>query len=264
MNYNYFFIGLLLIMLCLPVSAANDTPVIEEVFMYLHGDASYINGMPVPVGTLITAKDQFGGELGKYITRESGKYGKEYNSDKFEIGVWRNQSDKMNRTMPIRISFTIGGNPAKNPLDFKQNDDIRYDIISMGVENIQIISTPTKVVTSTTKVAPTTLAPSGVRTLPTAPISVYSTQSTPIVTQSIEVTPISTTIQPQTVQTPTPVSQPTPIPDNAEETKQWIYYGIIGTIVVIMGILIAGIIYLYIMNKTSRDEVMQPDGKWKK
>jgi hypothetical protein len=66
------------------------------------------------------------------------------------------------------------------------------------------------------------------------------------------------------VQTPTPLSQPTPTPDNPEETKQLLYYGIIGAIVIIMGILIAGIIYLYIMNKTSRDEVMQTDGKWKK
>jgi len=263
MNYNYFFIGLLLILICLPVSAANETPVIEEVFMYLHGDASYINGMPVPVGTLIIAKDQFGGELGRYITRESGKYGKEYISDKLEIGVWRNQSDKMNRTMPIRILFTIGGNPAKIPLDFKQNDDIRFDIISMGTENSQSTSTPTRVVTSTPKVVSTTLIPSGVRTLPTAPI-VVTTQSVVITTQIPQSTPLPATIQPQTVQTPTPLSQPTPTPDNPEETKQLLYYGIIGAIVIIMGILIAGIIYLYIMNKTSRDEVMQTDGKWKK
>ena len=60
MNYNYFFIGLLLICVCcLPASAANETFQIEKVSMYLYGDVSYVNGVPVPAGTLITAKDQF-------------------------------------------------------------------------------------------------------------------------------------------------------------------------------------------------------------
>jgi hypothetical protein len=261
MKYNYFFIGLLILLLCIiPVSAANETPVIEEVFMYIHGDATYVTGMPVPIGTVITAKDQFGKEIGRYVTREIGKYGSAYSSDRFELGVWRNQSDKANRTMPIRVTFTIGGYLAKTQLEFKQNEDISYNIISTGTENIQVSSTPTTK-TSTTPVKTTaTLVPSGVRTLPTAPISVSTTtQAVPITTAlPIEVT--QTTVQPQTIQTPTP----TPIPIDPEETKQWIYYGIAGTIIIIMGILIAGIIYLYIMNKTSRDEVMQQDGKWKK
>lgn len=267
MNYNYFFVGLLLICICcLPASAANETSRVEKVSMYLYGDASYVNGVPVPAGTLITAKDQFGSIIGEYIIKKLGKYGEEYSNDKFEIGVWRNQSDKMNRTMPIRILFTIGGSPAKNILDFKQNDEIKYDIISQSMENIQISPTPVKT-TAPGKTPQPTSAPSGVRTLPTAPISA-SAQATPLPTQAqpsqTQTTSQPATLQPQTAQTPTPQAQPTQLPENPDETKQLIYYGIIGAVIIILAILIIGVIYSYLMSKTSRDEVMQVDGKWKK
>ena len=243
--------------MCLPVSAANITPIIERVTMNLYGDASYVNGMPVPAGTIIIAKDQFGSEIGKYITREIGKYGKEYSSDKFEIGVWRNQSDKINRTLPIRILFTIGGSPAKNILDFKQNDNIRYDITSQSTESIQVIPKSTTTITAKGN------SSAGTNTLgkiqPTPKPIIVDTPTT-VITEL----PTTVTIQPQTAQTPTPQTQPTQLPDNPENTAQLIYYGIIGTVVVIAGIIIAGAIYLYIMNKTSRDDVMQQDGKWKK
>jgi hypothetical protein len=248
MKYTYIF-SILLVISCLilPVCASNETPFIEKVSMYLYGDTNYVNGMPIPAGTLIVARDQFESKIGEYTMKKTGKYGEEYNSDKFEIGVWRNQSDKMNRTMPIRILFTIGGSPTKTILDFKQNEAMRFNIVSLSTENIVQVETTTKT---------TPLTPSTARTLSTPPIAIQT--QTAIVTTPV--LPIQTTqIVTQTPQQ----TQPPVSPNDAEDTSMWIYYGIVGTIIIVAAIIIAGLLYSYLMSKTSRDEVLHPDNKWK-
>jgi len=232
----------LILFAILPVSA-EDTPtpttqktpepiIIQKVTMTIYGDVSYLNGVPVPAGSVIIAKDQVGSIIGKYTIRKPGKMGSEvgYN-DNFAIDVWRNQSDRLNRTRPVFIGFSIGGVPAKSTLDFKQNDNTRFDII--------------------------------IQSLPSDPIM---TETTP----NSQPTTIPLSTDTPVLQSPTQTSQPviTQIPQPPlvlpEDNTQYLYYGIIATIVIIMGILIAGIIYSYMMNKTSRDEVLQPNGEWKK
>lgn len=243
-------------MCCLPVSADNDTvsvspPIIQKVTMTIYGDGYYINSVPLPAGTVIVAKDQFKSIIGTYTMRETGRIGKEYGNDKFEIGVWKNQSDKTNRTMPIFITFSIGGIPTKTQLDFKQNENLKFDIISRSLST-DIIAVETASPTSTIK-PQATLTPSSVRTLPTAPISLVTSITTP------QVTIIESTQLPQVTTSISITPQPTNVP---EDNREWIYYGIIATIIIVAGILIVGCIASYLYSKSSRDEVMQQDGTW--
>jgi hypothetical protein len=231
-----------------------EAPIIQKVSMYIYGDVSYLNGVPVPAGSVIIAKDQLGTVIAKYTIRKPGKIGSEigYN-DRFTIDVWRNQSDKANRTRPVFLAFNVGGVLARDILEFRQNDNVRFDLVIQSLPTDAIIEEPTTLVTS---------VPSGVRTLPTPPIvSTITGVTTPVSTQP----PITQTQSPQpqptiTSQTPIPTATQQQPP---EDNTQYIYYGIVGTIIIIMGIIISGIIYSYLMSKTSRDEILQPDGKWK-
>lgn len=231
MRISHISLYLIIALLCLTVSVSgkiNETPIIQRVTMTIYGEALYANYVPLPVGTVIIAKDRLDNIYGDYVVRNPGKIGSEigFNGDSFKIGVWRNMSDKMNRSMLINLIFTADGMPTKNTLEFKQNENMKFDIMTVD--------------------------------LPPLP--------TPIPTEiPIEtVTPIMTTI----VQTPTPiiVVQPTEseqiIQEDAVITNDYIYYGVIGTIFIISAILISGIIISFMMNKTSRDEVLQPGEEW--
>jgi len=264
MKFTYFFVGLMIILMCcLPVNAANETILIQKVTMTIYGDGYYINNMPLPAGTTIIAKDQFKSIIGTYTIREIGRIGKEYGNDQFEIGVWRNQSDKANRTMPIFIMFFIGGIPTKNTLDFKQNENVNFNIVSRSLPtDPTIIETTTPTLTSKPQ---TTSTPSSVRTLPTAPIVVgITTVPEPITPGQPTVTEITTNqpIQTQPPQTTKPIPQQ-PV-ETVNNSREWIYYGIITTIVIVVGILVVGVIASYVYNKSSRDDVMQQDGTWNK
>ena len=229
MKISHVFLSLIITLLFLTVSVSgkiNETPIIQKVTMNIYGDANYANYVPLPVGTVIIAKDRLNNIYGDYVIRNPGEIGSEigYN-DNFEIGVWRNMSDKMNRSMIITLIFTADGLPTKNTLEFKQNENMKFDIIAVDLPPL-----PTPI--------PTEI---------------------PIITA----TPVITTI----IQTPTPVIiQPTSseqnIQENAVITSEYIYYGVIGTIFIISAILISGIIISYMMNKTSRDEVLQPGEEW--
>ena len=249
---------MVILMCCLPVNAVDEEPFIQRVTMTIYGDASYVNYIPLPAGTVIVAKDQFKSILGTYTLREPGRIGKEYTKERFEIGVWRNQSDVRNRSMPIFITFFVGGIPTKSTLDFQQNEDLKYDIIARSLPTDPTI-VETIVPTSTANPQPTSV-PSGVRTLPTSPIIVPTVVAITTSTTTIQPIAVSTTQLPQV--TSIPVTQP-PV-DSPEDNRQWVYYGIIATIVVVAGILVIGVIASYVYNKSSRDDVMQQDGTWNK
>jgi hypothetical protein len=233
MKLNNFFISfmLILIMVCIPVSALNETPIIEKVTMHIYGNAYYANGISLPMGTYIIAKDQFGSQIGSYTVRESGKIGKEFGgtSNNFAINVWRNQSDKTNRTLPIFISFYINNATTRDILTFQQNENMQFDII--------------------TAYLPPTPEPTSELTIKT-PIPSESIISTPITQNSSNIT--STDI---------PIESNEWIP--GWSTNDYVMYGLLFTIVCVMGIIIAGIIISYVIDKTSRDNIMNPDGEWK-
>jgi len=229
---NLFLSFIILSCLILPVCANNTTPVqsdirIEKVTMHIYGNGYYLNGISLPSGSQIIATDQFGSTIGKYIIRDDGKIGKEFGgtSDNFEIAVWRNQSDKVNRSMPIFINFAINNKPVKNTLNFKQNDNVRFDFILQDLPPTPV--TPTIATTSSTISITPIPAPTATN------VSIIQTQS---------------------------IHQET----STMTESDYIYYGIIGTIVVIMGILIAGIFISYIQDKTSRDDVLNPEDTWNK
>jgi hypothetical protein len=228
MRLKYIFLSLIIFSLILstPVNAFNDTSVIERVTMYIHGNAYYLNNMPLPAGTVLIAKDQFGTQLGKYIIRESGKIGNSYGyQDNFEIGVWKNQSDKTNRTRNIIILITsTDGSPARNTLTFTQNDNLQYDIVLNALPPTPT-PLPTTIPTPTTK--PTTIP------------------------QTTNVTTISST----------PI--PTPTPSPGPSSNDYIYYGVLATIVIISALVISGILISWLMSKTSRDDILHPGENWK-
>ena len=259
MKFTYFFIGLMVILMCcLPINALEEDILIQRVTMTIYGDASYVNYMPLPAGTVIVAKDQFKSVLGAYTLREPGRIGRDYNKERFEIGVWRNQSDVVNRTTPIFITFFVGGIPTKSTLNFQQNEDLNFDIIARSLPTDPTIIETTLPVSN----PQATLTPSSVRTLPTAPISVSTSTKIPSPTATSQ--PIVTLTTSQPLQTTTPqITQQQPI-DTVDNSREWIYYGIIATVVIIAGILVIGIIASYVYNKSSKDDVMQQDGTWHK
>jgi hypothetical protein len=228
MNNNIFLIGLIILLaLSSPVMALNETPIIEQVSMYIHGNANYANGLPLPMGTEIIAKDQFGSGIGSYIIHENGKIGKDYGgtSDNFAINVWRNQSDKANRTLPIFISFSIDNISTKNSLTFIQNENLQFDIITSSLPPTPLITTiKTTIVTVPTTISNTTL-----------------TTNT--------VVPITVTHQPL-------------LPDLS--TNDYIYYGIIATLIIVIAMIIITIGYSYMYDKISRDDVIGPEDKYPK
>jgi hypothetical protein len=262
MKFTYFFIGLIiLLMCCLPVSASNETIIPpQRVTMTIYGDGYYINNMPLPAGTVILAKDQFKSTIGAYTIKEVGRIGKPYGNDKFEIGVWRNQSDKSNRTMPIFITFMVGGIPTKNTLDFRQNEDVNFDIITRTLPtDPTMVETRIPTLTSITTIE---TLPSGVRTLPTPPIVIATTRSNIIVAPEIDVPGQIQTTQVVTTQSKQTTQQTKPT-ESVDNSREYVYYGIIITFIIIVSILIVGVIISYLNSKTSRDEVMHPDGSWK-
>jgi len=228
MKFNNFFIVFLLILvaICIPVTALNETPIIEKVTMHVYGNAYYANGLPLPSGTIIVAKDQFGSRIGSYTIREKGKIGKEFggSQDNFAINVWRNQSDKTNRTLPIYVSFYINNATTGDLIPFQQNENVPFDIkVSYLPPEITVVTKtpqPTQVVSST--LITTTVA--------------------------INETIVQTTSDPMNF---------------GWSTNDYILYGILFAIVCVVGILVAGVAISYTIDKTSRDDIMGPDGEWK-
>jgi hypothetical protein len=234
MKNNIFIISFILILLtlCLPATALNETPVIEQVSMTIYGNADYANGLPLPAGTVIIAKDQFGSKLGSYTVRETGKIGREYGgtSDNFIIKVWKNQSDKANRTLPIFISFYINNISTKDSVAFQQNNNLQFDITATYLQ---------PEITQTTQIiVPRTIPPANLIVAPTSPKTIITTN----------------TIAPVTI-----VQQPL-IPELS--SNDYIYYGILATLVIIIALIIITIAYSYLSDKIEKDDIMGPDGKW--
>lgn len=252
MKSNIFFLTsiIILLLLCVPVNAQNETPVIEQVSMYIYGNAQYLNREPLPMGTVIVAKDQYNSELGKYLIRHTGKIGKDYGgtSENFKISVWRNQSDKVNRTLPIYITFFINNNSIGNQLTFQQNENMRFDI-----------STPYMPAAMPTPI-PTTVPTLSYTTFVTIPITESTLNPTPISVPTTTEIPTTTAV-PATSVTVIKVVEPSFL--DSLTTTDYIYYGLIGGIIVILGIIVVGIIVSYTMDKTSRDDVLTPDEKTK-
>lgn len=255
MRTNIFLLSLIIIfiVICIPVNAQNETHVIEQVSMYIYGNAQYLNREPLPAGTIIIAKDQFNSELGKYLIRNTGKIGKDYGgtSENFKISVWRNQSDKINRTLPIFVTFYINNNSIGNQITFQQNENMRFDISTPYMPS----SMPTPTSTPTPTLPYTTFI--------TIPVTdSITTQNLTIVTPTITPTEMPSTISvPTTSVTIIKVVEPSLL--DGLTTIDYIYYGIIGCIIVLLAIIIIGIVVSYATDKTSRDDVLSPDEKSK-
>jgi|WetSurMetagenome_2_1015567.scaffolds.fasta_scaffold96919_2 hypothetical protein len=217
------------------IATPTDIPLImEKLSQTFYGEARYIDGNPIARGSIITAKDQYGVIIGNYTIREVGEYGssKPY-GEKMVVSVLRNQSDRSSRSTVTFVNFFVDGVRARDSATFRVGEDTNFNILLTIVK-------PTPI--------PTTIA-------------------TPIPTE----TPVPTIARPINTSTITPI-QVTALPSPAQSTTstiipgiedmQLVIYGFIGMVIVIVGIIIIVIIQTYLMNRSSRDESLGPDGKW--
>jgi hypothetical protein len=207
-----------------PTKTPIYTPIIEWVTESFYGEAYYYDRAPIPAGTEIIAKDQFGSPLGKYKLKTSGKFGGTFSySENFIVGLWRNQSDKANRTRTTYISFFVNGVQSSNTMvEFKANELTNLNIV------LPIVA-PTPVAT------------------PAPPLP----SSTPM-------TPTTATVAP--IQVTNPPTQP-PQPTSSTPSNELPFEVVVGGIVafiVISGIVIVGSIHIILTNISSRDDVIQP------
>jgi len=205
-------------------------PVLEKMSQTFYGGARYADGNPILPGSIITTKDQYGNILTNYTIREIGQYGssKPY-GDKMVVSIFKNQSDRTSRSSVIFVNFFVDDVRARDSSAFKVGEDTEFDILLP-------IAKPTPI--------PTT----------TIPTPIPTTIPTPIETSNISV---------QTVITPTPVSSTSDEIFPGTDNMTLVVYGIIGTALLIFGMIITVIIQSYLMNKSNRDDSLGPEGRGK-
>lgn len=79
----------------------------------------------------------------------------------------------------------------------------------------------------------------------------------PVVTDVPTIPPTLTAVPTVSVYTPTPTEVPTPTPTPANQIPQDVLYGIITAVIVIVGLIVTGVIFTVLYNKTSTDEVIR-------
>jgi len=207
-------------------------PVMEKLSQTFYGEVRYADGNPVSPGSIIVAKDQYGKNIGNYIVRELGEYGssKPY-GEKMIVSVLKNQSDRTSRSSVIFVNFFVDGIRSRDSVEFKVGEDDEFNILLPIVK-----PTPIPTIIPTTIITP----------VPTIARPVNTSTITPIQVTALPIIPQSTTS--------------TIIP--GIEDMQLIIYGFIGMIIIIVGIIIIVIIQSYLMNKSSREGSLGPDGKW--
>lgn len=201
-------------------------PVLEKLSQTFYGSVKYADGNPVSPGSIITTKDQYGNILTNYTIREIGQYGssKPY-GDKMVVSIFKNQSDRTSRTSVIFVNFFIDDVRARDSSIFKVGEDTEFDILLP-------IAKPTPI--------PTT----------TIPTPIPTTIPTPTQTIEASVQPVITLIPPTS-------DEIFPGTDN----MTLVFYGLIGTGLLIIGMIITVIIQSYLMNKSNRDDSLGPENK---
>jgi hypothetical protein len=97
----FLFIILSLVLTHITVAETNSTistPVWDKLTETFYGEAKYADGNPIPIGSNITAKDQYGNIIGNFTIVEPGMYGsiRPY-GNKMSVSIWVNISDRSTR-----------------------------------------------------------------------------------------------------------------------------------------------------------------------
>jgi len=243
-----FIIFLLIIILCIAsVQAAQNvtknvtvkatpTPYMEKYTEEFYGEITYMDGSPVKAGKIITAKDQYNNVLGNYTIKTDGVYGATRPRDpNLEVSLWRDPTDRVSRSTIVFVNFFVDNARAKDTVEFRQGEMTKFDIqLPVAAPTPTPTPTPVPTITTITTTVPTVIPTQIITTIPipTSPSENFRNF-------------IGRTLEPK------------------DSDEVILIYGLIAGAIVIAGILIVGITQAILMSRSSRDEVLGPEGRQK-
>lgn len=223
-----YIIFLLIIALCsMNASALNTTvkktpvPVLEKFSEEFYGEVTYMDGSPVPAGNIIVTKDQYGTLMGNYTILYDGIYGStKPREGNLVASVYLDPSNRTSRSLVTFVNFFINGARAKETVEFKQGNAIKFDIkLPIAPPTPEPTPTPTPVPTT----IETTVPPTTITTIPTTPA------------------PFNGIFSP------------------SESDNIMLFYGIIAFGMILGGIVLITVVQLLLAAKSSRDDIIGPD-----